>query len=44
MPSEWNKEFYNLDNIHKGSGVSVELKAKAIEQLINELIEIEKAI
>ena len=44
MPSEWNKEFYNLDNIHKGSGVSVELKAKAIEQLINELIEIEEAI
>ena len=44
MLSEWNNEFFFIEKMPKVSRASVGLKDKAIEQLINQLLEKEKAI
>ena len=43
-PSEWINEFSFIEKMPKGSKAAVGLKGKAIEQLVNELLEKEKAI
>jgi hypothetical protein len=42
MPSDWINEFSFIEKMPKGSSVYVGLKDRAVEQLINELLEKEK--